>query len=547
MISKMLVSTGISFWLMGKLAAMSVLPYDRNYKQVTTIKIKETNSNNCWLTYSDLSHSEYLRSLNIQATEDGVTKIIPDLQTHLLKITEICETAANKAAKPKESDNEFTTNWQNQVISALSSSTDYHAILGCKDKVLKVPTEIDPNILRIVLYMRKRLYLNLTLISKGRFEEVLKLYKFLNFEDGSYIDFFIEDPFEDIPRHVVIERNVLFAINYAAQLHLLNKLEYFKKLIFNASNNLSLSSREYYHNKCYEVIKDMDKLKYTISLLGIETDANNQIQDIVLSHDSITFEYGKINTASEKYFLQPRLSHSGEAHLKASVFAIFDQLGVFNSVEQLRVICYSDMEKYTGSFYSNLVHVMPSLRHIEVNEIIKPDEAKSRMKADRYAYNGMKTAINDILDQLLEPADALRNITTFNIAGYTRLTRRFINKLKSARLEGVGLFGRYMVRDLYYNYLLLSDECTLSKSITSYTGSLNGLFLAVELLGDRQLKNVVVNLSEQLVVFGQEPSEISLGVKEEMAKYFEDGSLLAPVIRRKMYLFESMWIIPRQE
>ncbi|KAI5149861.1 hypothetical protein ENBRE01_1164 [Enteropsectra breve] len=536
MLSRALINAGSLVCQMRKTAALSILPYTREFEKGIALKISKDDEKKSRIDYSDISHSVFLRTLNIQATEDGSTKIIPDLQSRLFKITELCEKAANEVRKPRETDSEFKTNLQEQIKKALGDNNDFSAVLKLRDKVLQLPGEIDHYILRIVLNMRKKLYLKCALISKENIDKVLSLNKYLGFEDGSTVDLFIVDQITNTPRHLLIDKNTIFAINCAVHFHFFNHLEKFKKKVLDP--RLCLGYQFYYPSKYYEVLKDMTKLKYTIALIGIEQTGDGHIQDIVLSHGDTHFEYGAYN--SEKFFLQPKLSLNSDTCIPASIVSIFDQLSVFNNIEQLRAVCHSEMEIYVDYFYCNLVYLLPSLRNIEVEECIEG-------KAQNFQYSDTcrPTVINDVLDRLMLTDSLLKNITAFNIVGYTMLTNDSINKLKSSNFTSFGLFGRYQLRDFFYNYLILDNECSLSKSLKSYTGSLEGVFLAIELLNDSQLKNVTFNLNDQIYVYEKVPIENCSLIKQQLGKYFKNHDFTETVLRKKNYSFDSISIVQK--
>ncbi|KAI5149860.1 hypothetical protein ENBRE01_1163 [Enteropsectra breve] len=559
MIPIVIAMTGFYFWLAGKVSALDVETFTRKFGSEISISISDgeyeyKNNYNGALDYSDIYSSKYLRDCEITARRgDGTATTAEESETlkrQLLSITKVYEAAADACRGSGKDKSEFQATLQHKARESLAGDSDFSALYMLTNITIILPPTVKLKLLEQIIRMRRNLYLRKAYVFKNDFKEFLQLYKLLDFEYGSSMDLFLGDPNNGRTKHVVIEKNTLFAINTALSLYFYDYITLVKERIHSPeclkSGQLALG-----FNQICEEIETMPFLKSIISVINIKGTGlwgrgPVDILNILLCHGNTPFGYSFLGNG--KFFLQPDFAFGDDFYFPASIFSIFDQLGVFRQILELRALCFEGMEPGVGIFYADLISVMPSLRNIEVEEI----EVKRKFRPKKIKYedkdddDGPETLINSVLHELLiKNKKILKSITGFNIKGYVMLRNDLVEELKRINFRSFGLFGKYRIKDFYYTHALLSGECSLRSSIQEFTGNCETVFLANEVLEDGQLKRAIFNLNDQDNEFPTRIYEKNPELLCKLESYFTHKSFRNTINRTKNYSFSSVSLVHR--
>ncbi|KAI5149458.1 hypothetical protein ENBRE01_0916 [Enteropsectra breve] len=468
-----------SFQYICSIAALYVISSYHKYPEELCITIRNGEKYLNDYSYDDVMHSKVLRNIGPQAIIDGIKiKKYYIIHERVSQALNSYHEILKSVRRTSESPESFYKNVQLTTANVQQRNECFMALKGIKQKELNVGYNLVG--LDIIFKMRKRLILHSIIEDKDTLKTILDLYKVLKFEYGSNADVFYSDSENGKVKHILIERNTLFAINIAVVLKRMGLLsefrkDFFKKMAFRTENisDFAIFSK---------INTEFDYERKVISVLDLKIEANGTVSDIVIAHDGHTFGYGLHR--SKKLLLKPCFTFSDEKHFVASALNIFDRLTVFPLITHLRAVCHPAISKHLGAFYMSVLSALPSIYDLELEESLKRSYDSS--------CDDSLITVNTVLKMFLQNKEHHDKIKSLSIIGYNALSEQSLLQLRFLKLNELGLYGNYRLKDCFYTLILFSGSSALYESISHFKGCTDSLNLAYRLLRDKQLKDASI-------------------------------------------------------
>ncbi|KAI5150198.1 hypothetical protein ENBRE01_1351 [Enteropsectra breve] len=464
--------------------SLEVLELSRNidHSLAFTLYNKHGKLQDC--EYSEIICSSALLNCNMesQSSSNEIFNQNIALSTNLLIVTKVREAIRKEACKYDDTPENFSEQLRKlEEQRGLYTNKVYVEIKQAGEKRFQISDSIEIHWLKIILRMRRELIHDRIIVLQENLSDLINAYSLLKYSEGSHADIFLRDTADSQRRHVVMECNILFAINLAIAMHHANCLQDCK--------NALLSDKKHSLNilELIEALEGCTLEKAVITIIEIKQE-NERLTDIFIGKDNELFGYG--SRIDGTLTLRPCAAFENSAFERASVFRVFDLLTAFYKINQLKALCHEAFGIGQKHFFTSLIRVFKFLEDIEM-------EASEQVSFVALECDSFLEIIEAVL---IENADIIRNVTSFSIIGYNTLSKKILDALKTKKFRHLGLLCESFAINLSNIRYLFTFPCELKKSIIGFAGSPVCALQLSQLLDKNQLEEVVFILGTQSVV-----------------------------------------------
>ncbi|KAI5150195.1 hypothetical protein ENBRE01_1348 [Enteropsectra breve] len=468
-------------------SALTVLPYTRDYAEGLNVSVDNAESILRNISYIDLHHSKYFKRNGFNElfyTMEEKNRYGPSL--NLLKecLNVVFQNYDKIVSDARDVNNTSECFLRKIKCQEALQLWDNAALTFLKEikVIIRAHYSFDFKHIKTILRMRNELITEKLLAKQVDVVRLLREYAQLSFECGSSADIFLTNEKTRRKTHCVMEKNVLFTINLALELHRMQMFDRYKSRVLSNNTNLKMTGANYHIGRFLEIIKDLHTERAVFSIISFG-EINGQVTDLFISKNREMFGYGMHRDGT--LVLRPAVAFGNGIYERASVFDLFNQLTFFPLVSHLKALCHLMIGESISSFYHNLIFLFPSLRHIEIEEsTTEPGKT-----------------ITDVISVLLaENSNLLDNIKSLSLIGYGKLSSAILEKLKKMKLQTLGLYGLTTEFECEYIVYLLKEECELRASVQHFKGNPVIARIVGAILGKQQLKNVTIISGNQSII-----------------------------------------------